>query len=107
MKSRRRVNSNVGLLFIAMVKEEGSSITKFTWLQRSSLVLAVVWAGLLAVQCWRWAKGHGHWSDVLTPLSFLTLGLATVTAKKRAHLVLQFIGVCTLVAAIIVLAFYL
>jgi hypothetical protein len=86
-----------------MIEPERSNHIGLTWLQRYSLVLAIVSAGLLGIQCWRWARGHGHWDDLLPSSALLFLMLANVFQRSTKH-VLQFIGLVVMIAAIVMLS---
>jgi hypothetical protein len=85
-----------------MVEPESSNRIGLTWVRRYSVVLAIVSAGLLCLQCWRWARGHGHWYDALPALAFLTLALTNVFERPTKY-ALQFISLVILIAAIVTL----
>jgi hypothetical protein len=85
-----------------MVKPESSNDGDSWWLRRISLVVVVMCAGVLLLQCWRWARGLGHWYDALPALAFLTLALTNFFERSTKYII-QFISVVILIAAIAML----
>jgi hypothetical protein len=84
-----------------MVNPESSNDGNSGWLRRISLVVVVMCAVLL-LQCWRWARGLGHWHDALPALAFVTLALTNFFERSTKY-ILQAISVVILMAAIAML----
>ena len=85
-----------------MVKPESSNDRDSGWLRHISFVMVVMCAGVLLLQCWRWARGLGHWHDALPALALLTLALTNLFEGSTKY-ILQFISVVILIAAIAML----
>jgi uncharacterized membrane protein YphA (DoxX/SURF4 family) len=73
------------------------------WARRLSLVLAVMCAGILSLQTWRWARGHGHWYDLSLSAGLVFVLLANAFEGSTKY-VLLIISLPVLIAAIVMLS---
>jgi len=76
-----------------------------SWARTLSFFVATASTVLLLLCLWRWARGHGHWDDVLPPLALFLLALPhAIRIEGVLKHVVQFIGLVIMILAIVMLS---
>jgi len=76
-----------------------------SWAQALWLFVAIVSTALLLLGLWQWARGRGHWDDLLTPLAWFLLASPQVfRIEGWPRHVVQFFGLAIMILAIVMLS---
>jgi hypothetical protein len=76
-----------------------------SWARTLSFFVAMASSALLLLCLWRWARGHGHWDDLLTPLALFLLALPqAIRIEGLSRHIVQFLGLVIMILAIVMLS---
>ena len=76
-----------------------------SWARTLSFFVAIMSAALLLLCLWRWARGRGHWDDLLPPLAlFLLASPQAIRIEGLSKYVVQFLGLVIMILAIVMLS---
>jgi hypothetical protein len=79
--------------------------TKEGWTRPLWFFVAIASTVALLLCLWRWARGHGHWDDLLPSSALLLLALpGVVRIEGVPRYVLQFLGLSIAIVAIVMLS---
>ena len=97
--------SDVGLLTEYMADARTTKRNNEGWTRPLWYCVAIVSAAVLLLCLWRWARGHGHWDDILPSSALLLLALPNVVRIEGVpKYVLQLVGLGIAILAIVLLS---
>ena len=95
----------LGCLPIYMEDVRTTKRTNESWTRPLWFFVAIASTVVLLLSLWRWARGHGHWDDLLPSSALLLLALPPVVRIEGVpKYVLQFLSLGVAILAIVMLS---